>query len=59
MRYVVTRKGNDIEAFWCYYTTCDTCSSRFKCFTSSIIISNCLHLRSEDIISKLRSHGIG
>ena len=58
MRYVVTKKGKDIEAFWCYYTRCDTCHDRFKCFTSSIIIDNCLSLTSGDVIAKLRSHGI-
>ncbi len=59
MRYVIVLKKDCIESFWCYYTDCDTCSSRFQCYTNSaLIINDCIHMTSEQIKDKLRSHGI-
>jgi hypothetical protein len=61
MRYVITQcDDNRIKEYLCY-DDCDTCSSRFKCFTSSIIIEESMHLSGEakwHIIKKLEEHGI-
>ncbi len=60
MRYVVVRQEDGtIESFWCYYTDCDTCSSRFKCFTmSAVIVDDCINMTTEGVLQKLREHGI-
>jgi len=63
MRYVVTRHGNVLEAFWCYYTKCETCPSRFKCLTSAIaIVDDCINLTGSEVRKKINDiiekHGL-
>ena len=59
MRYVVAKKEHGIEAFWCYYTDCDTCPERFKCYTSSaVIVADVLNMTRDTLIKKLKSRGI-
>jgi len=59
MRYVVIQKEDSIEAFWCYYTDCDTCKDRFKCFTeSAIIVNDCINMKTNEVMDKLKKRGI-
>lgn len=57
VRYVVRREDDGMKHFWCY-GMCDTCPERFKCYTSSVIIENCLSMTLDDIMKRLYTRGI-